>query len=177
MTRNGNRDPHAAPHGAYPCRGADQWCVIAVFSDEEWCAFCRATGHPEWCDDTRFARLPARKQNEDALDQLIAEWTAQRTPHEVMETLQAVGVRAGVVNHLKDLFCDPQLKHRNQWRELPHAELETFHYEAPPYMLSETPCELRPSPLIGEHNRYVFGEIFGMSDEEIEQLMKDGVIE
>lgn len=177
MTHDGNRDPYAAPHGAYPCRGDDRWCVIAVFSDNEWRAFCAASGHPHWLSDSRFATLAARKQNEDALDRLVGEWTSQFTPQEVMEQLQAAGVAAGVVNTLGDLFGDPQLTHRRIWRELPHAELETFHYEAPPYDLSETPADLHPSPLLGEHNRYVLGEILGMADAEIDELIKQGVIE
>ncbi len=176
MTPNGNRNPNAAPHGAYPCRGDDRWCVIAVFADEEWRALCDVA-NPEWANDPRFATLAARKENEDELDQMIGAWTAQFTPREVMEKLQAVGVAAGVVNTLGDLFSDPQLKHRNIWRELPHAELERFHYEAPPFDLSETPADLRPSPLLGEHNHYVYGELLGMPDAEIEELTKQGVIE
>src|SRR5438093_10878407 len=43
----GNRDPHAAPHGVYPSRGEDQWCEIAVFNDNEWCALCRAAETPQ----------------------------------------------------------------------------------------------------------------------------------
>jgi crotonobetainyl-CoA:carnitine CoA-transferase CaiB-like acyl-CoA transferase len=177
MTHDGNHDPFAAPHNAYPCRGDDQWCVIAVFSDDEWRALCNASDHPEWISDPRFATFAARKQNEDALDQLIAQWTIQFAPRAVMEKLQAVGVAAGIVNHLGDLFCDPQLKHRNIWRELSHAELEKFDYEAPPFNLSETPAELHPSPLLGEHNRDVFGGILGLSDGEIDALTQQGAIE
>jgi crotonobetainyl-CoA:carnitine CoA-transferase CaiB-like acyl-CoA transferase len=177
MTHDGNHDPYAAPHNAYPCRGDDQWCVIAVFTDEEWRALCHASDHPEWITDPRFATFAARKQNEDALDQLIAQWTIQFAPRAAMEKLQAAGVAAGIVNHLGDLFCDPQFKHRRIWRELPHAELEKFDYEAPPFNLSETPAELRPSPLLGEHNRDVFGGILGMTDAEIDALTQQGAIE
>ena len=177
MNHDGNRNPHAAPHGAYPCRGEDCWCVIAVFTDEEWQSFCRVANHSDWANDARFATLAARKQNEDELDRLVGEWTAQFTPQEVMEKLQAVGVQAGVVNTLGDLFSDPQLQHRNIWRDLPHAELEQFYYEAPPFALLDTPADLRPSPLLGEHNREVFGGILGMSDAEIDELTKQGVIE
>ncbi len=176
-TRSGNRDPNAAPHNAYPCRGDDRWCVIAVFHDDEWRAFCQVAGHPEWAEDPRFATLAARKENEDELDRRVGAWTAQYEPRQVMEKLQAAGVAAGIVNTLGDLFCDPQLKHRNIWRELPHAELERFHYEAPPFTLSETPAELRPSPLLGEHNRKVYGEFLEMSDAEVGQLIAEGVIE
>lgn len=177
MTRMGNRSPHAAPHGAYPCRGEDRWCVIAVRNEEEWQALCRATGHPEWAEDARFESLAARKAHEEVLDALVGAWTAARVPEEVMQTLQAAGVPAGVVNRLGDLFSDPQLVHRRVWRELPHPELERFHYEAPPFTLSETPAALRRSPLLGEHNRYVYREILGLEDAEIERLMADGVIE
>ncbi len=176
-TRMGNRSRHAAPHGAFPCRGEDRWCVIAVSTEGDWRAFCQATGHPEWAEDVRFGSLAARKAHEDELDALIGAWTSRQTPEEVMETLQAARVNAGVVNRLSDLFADPQLIHRRTWRELSHPVLERFHYEAPPFILSETPAELRRSPLLGEHNQRVYREVLGLSDREIELLVADGVIE
>ena len=177
MTHDGNRDPSAAPHGVYPCCGDDAWCAIAAYDDDDWRALCGAVGHSEWADDPRFRTLGARKQTEDELDRLIGEWTIQFTPREAMEKLQSAGVAAAVVHSLGDIFSDPQLAHRHIWRELPHAELGSFHYEAPPFELSETPSEQYPSPLLGEHNRYVFGEILGMSDAEIDELTKQGVVE
>ena len=47
-----------APHGVYKCDGFDKWVAIAVGSEEEWSAFCQATGHPEWAEDPRFADTP-----------------------------------------------------------------------------------------------------------------------
>ena len=87
QNRQGNRLPYAAPHGAYRCQGDDRWCVIAVFSDDQWRALCQAIGDPQWCHEKRFATLQARKQNEDELDRLIEGWTGTRTAEEVMETL------------------------------------------------------------------------------------------
>ncbi len=177
MTPQGNRDPNAAPHGAYRCRGEDRWCVIAVFTDAEWQALCQVAGHAEWAQDPRFRTLADRKAHEDDVDRLVGEWAAQCTREEAMEKLQAVGVAAGIVSTLGDLFEDPQLQHRRIWRTLPHEELGPYAYEAPPFTLSETNAELYPSPLLGEHNRQVYGEILGMSDAEIEELTKQGVIE
>ncbi len=177
MAPQANRDPNAAPHGAYPCRGDDQWCVIAVFTDAEWQALCQVVEHPEWAQDPRFRTLADRKANEDELDRRVGEWTAQQTREQVMQKLQAVGVAAGIVSTLGDLFDDPQLQHRRVWRTLPHEELGSYAYEAPPFTLSETNAELYASPLLGEHNRQVYGEILGMSDAEIEELTKQGVIE
>ncbi|RME43462.1 MAG: CoA transferase [Chloroflexi bacterium] len=173
----GNRSSRAAPHNVYPCRGEDAWCAIAVFDQEEWQALCRVIGHPEWISDARFATLEARRRHEDQLDELIAGWTRKFTPQEVMERLQAAGVRAGVVQTIADLFSDPQLAHRQQWRALKHPELGSYEYEAPPFLLSETPARLRrPSPCLGEHNHYVFGELLGLPEDEIQLLIAEGVL-
>jgi len=76
--RNGNRFPHGVPHGVYRCRGVDRWCAIAIFSDDEWKTFCRVIGRPKLSADPRFASFQQRKENEDEIDRLISEWTAER---------------------------------------------------------------------------------------------------
>src|SRR4030042_3484372 len=58
--RIGNSSPYAAPHGAYPCLNGG-WCAIAVCSDEEWRAFCQATGKPSLSIEPKFATLLDRK--------------------------------------------------------------------------------------------------------------------
>lgn len=176
--RQGNRDPYAAPHGCYPCRGEDRWCVIAVGSEEEWQSFCQTTGHPEWAQDPRLATLQARKENEDELDRLVAAWTADYTPQEVMERLQRAGVAAGVVATGQDLHEDPQLRHRQHWRVLEHPEMGPTAYGSPPFQLSRTPWEpCRPAPLLGEHNQYVLQEVLGLSDEELVALLEKGALD
>ncbi len=82
--------------------------------------------------------------------------------------MQAAGVTAGVLQTGEDLLeNDPQLKHRNFFRELDHPEVGKHHVPGPPFKLSETPFELKRAPLVGEHNEYVLKEILGMSDEDM----------
>ncbi len=159
----GNRDPNAAPHGVYPCKGKDEWCAIAVCTDDEWQAFCEAAGKPSWANDSRFNRVEDRKHHEYELDQEITSWSSRLKAGDVMTRLQSFGIRAGVVQSVPDLFSCPQLVHRRQWRRLDHPELESFEHLASPFLLSETPAELRrSSPCLGEHNEYVFGQIVGL---------------
>src|SRR5207249_9352511 len=128
--RAGNRIPHAAPHGAYRCKDnefkdqpEDRWCAIAVFDEQQWCALVAALGSPEWTQDTRFATLAARKQNEDDLDEKLSEWTRERAAEDVMRTLQAHGVPAGVVQNARDLLdCDEHMKARRYYVYLDHPE-------------------------------------------------------
>lgn len=176
--RNGNRDPDAAPHGAYPCKEEDSWCVISVFSEKEWKSLCRAMGDPGWTKEGRFATRRARKESEDELDRRIGEWTSQFGPREVVERLQAAGVEAGMVNTMRDLYSDPQLTHRHQWVELEHPEIGKMHYQSPPFILGTSPgTPRRRDPLFEEHNDYFYRELLGLSQEEYRDFVHDGVID
>ena len=175
--RMGNRDPYMSPHGAFPCQGHDRWANIAVATDEEWQALCRAMGDPEWAREPRFATLLGRKDNEDELEHLIGEWSKGYSPEEVMVLLQGAGVAAGVVSTAQDLFEDPQLKHRGHFVPLEHRVIGVHHYHMPAYRLSKTPAHLdRAAPCLGQDNEFVYKEILGYSDEEVAQLLLDGVI-
>ncbi|MBI4640004.1 MAG: CoA transferase [Candidatus Tectomicrobia bacterium] len=177
MKRRGNHSENAAPHGAYLCLGDDRWCVIAVSTDEEWKAFCQVIGNPEWTHDPKFATLQGRLEHVEELDRLVETWTQNYPPEEVMALMQAAGVPVGVVQSCEDLHHDPQLKHRNFFVWLNHTEVGMSPYDGLQFILSRTPGELRmPAPCIGEHNDYVFKQILGMSDEEVQRLIEEEVI-
>jgi crotonobetainyl-CoA:carnitine CoA-transferase CaiB-like acyl-CoA transferase len=175
--RTGNRTADAAPHGAFRCRGDDRWCAIAVFTDEEWRAFCRAIGGPSWTADARFATPGGRKEHEDELERLVEQWTVGLTPEEVMGGLQSAGVGAAVVATGEDVMAnDPQLRHRCTYRELDHPEMGRHLVHGPAFRMSDLSYHIRRAPLLGEHSEYVLKEILGMLDEEIAQLVVDGVV-
>jgi benzylsuccinate CoA-transferase BbsF subunit len=176
QTRNGNRISYAAPHGVFPCQGDDQWCAIAVFTDNEWEAFCRVIGDPSWTKDLRFATVNSRKENEDALEELVAKWTEQRSAEEVMQIMQAAGVPAGMVETVEDLVKhDPQLKERQFMLPLKHPVMGVFNHPNPPFRLQGTAAQVRTSPCLGEHTEYVCTEFLGMSNDEFVELYRQGV--
>jgi len=176
--RMGNRSDQAAPQGAYRCLGEDRWCAISVTSDEEWQSFCRVISNPDLTNNPRFATLQARQENEAELNIIIEEWTATHLAEEVMTMLQAAGVAAGVLQTGEDLLeHDPQLKFRNFFWELEHPEVGTYRSARPSFLLSESPCELKRAPLMSEHNEYVLKELLGMSDEEVAELVIEGILE
>jgi crotonobetainyl-CoA:carnitine CoA-transferase CaiB-like acyl-CoA transferase len=177
MRRQGNRDPHMAPHGAYRCQGDDRWCVIAVASDAEWRRLCEVAGHPEWQQDPRFITLADRLRHADALDALVESWTRTQRDEEVMTRLQAAGVAAGVVKNMRDLHTDPQLQHRDFWIELDHSEVGPLKLEGHQFRFSTLPSRPRfARPELGEHNAYVLGELLGLSTAEIQRLEAEGIV-
>ena len=175
--RDGNNDEVMAPHGCYPCRGEDHWVTIAVSGEEEWQAFCNAIGGPDWTDDRMFADAASRRQYQSELDRLVAEWTRQHTDYEVMEVLQSVGIAAMPTFSGGMIPRDPHLKERGILAEVEHPEIGKRMVVGPPWRLSATPARIpRAAPLIGEHNRYVLGEMLGMSRDEIDRLVEEDVV-
>jgi crotonobetainyl-CoA:carnitine CoA-transferase CaiB-like acyl-CoA transferase len=55
--RQGNRDQHLAPQGAYPCAGGDEWCAITISDDAAWARFVDVLGSPPWAADTAYATV------------------------------------------------------------------------------------------------------------------------
>jgi crotonobetainyl-CoA:carnitine CoA-transferase CaiB-like acyl-CoA transferase len=174
--RDGNRLSYAAPHGVYRCRGEDRWVSITVFTDDEWSAFCNAIGNPDWTKDRKFNTLSNRKTNEDNLDTFLEEFTKKHTAEEIEGKLQTMGVCAHVVQTAFDLFSDPQLKHRQHFKYMEHPVIGRHAYDAPSGRLSKTPYQMGPAPLIGQHNEYILKEVLGLSDNDVADLLIEGVI-
>jgi benzylsuccinate CoA-transferase BbsF subunit len=173
----GNRSDLAAPQGVYACLGEDRWCAITVASESDWQNFKKALDFPAWAENERFATLPGRQQFCDELDQKINTWTQQHWAEDATAILQSAGIAAEVVKNSADLASDPHLKQRDFFIHLDHPEMGDTVSEASPIRLSETPAQYRrAAPLKGQDNQYVLGTLLGMTEGEIENLRKVGVI-
>jgi crotonobetainyl-CoA:carnitine CoA-transferase CaiB-like acyl-CoA transferase len=136
--RTGNDDPEASPHGAFLC-GDGRWLALSCWSDAE------------------RARLPSN----------LEDWLGARTADAAASELQAVGVHAHPVNSVADLFSDPQLAARGQWRRRVHDVIGEHSYCGPAFALSETPGDVTgPAPTLGRDNEEVFRGLLGLSAEE-----------
>ncbi len=177
--RMGNRLEYAAPHGVYRCLGQDQWCAIAAFDEDEWHSLCHVMGRDDLLQDARFGSLAARQKNAGELDRIIEAWTEMRPAMGVMESLQKAGVRAGMVQNVEDLLLrDPHLRERGHWVTVPHPEAGKLVGEGWGFRFMDGPKpRFERPPLLGEHNDYVLGQILKMPEEEINQLIIDGVID
>jgi benzylsuccinate CoA-transferase BbsF subunit len=176
-TRLGNRARDAAPQGAYPCAGTDQWCAIAVESDDQWRALRSALGEPDWARSEALDTTAGRLAAHDAIDEQLSTWTRSQEPRKVMETLTAAGVPAGVVQRSSDLLVDPQYRHRGFWREYEHPEIGLAPYPGPPIRIQGYDAGARArDPLFNEHTVEVLSQVLGMSDEEIAAGFASGAI-
>lgn len=171
----GNRSPSAAPHGAYPCRGPDQWCAIACETDAQWTALRKAVGDPR-LDDPNLQSPGGRKAQEDLVDAILSSWTASQDKHVLAAHLRALGVPAGAVQDGRDVFTDPELRASGHYVRVEHPTMGASDMPGPPMRFSRSTIEVRPAPLLGQHNRDVFVGLLGLPEAEIAGLEAEGVL-
>ena len=172
----GNGSTRYAPHGAYPCRGDDAWCVIAVRDDEEWQALKLAMRSPTWSEDEGLSTVEGRLARSEELDRRIGDWTRDFSPHQVMQILQRAGVPAAAVQDGEHLFMDPHLRERGFVTEIDHPETGPVEYAGPCVGLSRTPGRLDWWRSGGQDNEYVLGGLLSMPRDEIRRLEQAGVL-
>lgn len=174
--RIGNRHPFYAPHGCYPAAGVNRWFTIACRDDFEFASLAYAMGVPELADDPRFADAAARHKNQAQLDEIIGEWTANKTQDVLSAQLETAGVPCAPVLTPRDIFHDEHLRARRFFERVTHAEAGEWDMERPVYRFAARPARIeRNAPMFGEHNDYVFGEILGLSGEQIAELHARGI--
>ena len=170
--RAGNRHPNIQPQDVFPAK--DGFMVLAVGNDGQFVKLCQAIGHPEWATDPRFVRNSDRVKHEAELTPLLAARFQDFTRGELTALLDAAGVPCGPINTVPDVFADPQVRHRQMLRELPHP-----HGSVPqvvsPIRLQDAPLEYnRPPPLLGQHTAEVLAEL-GLDDAARAALAESGV--
>ncbi|MGH7833468.1 MAG: CaiB/BaiF CoA transferase family protein [Candidatus Binatia bacterium] len=174
----GNRSLNAAPYGPYQCAGNDRWCVIAIYTQEEWARFAGLLEKSGLVPDEQFATHFGRVRHREELDRWVTTWTSRHDPYEVMETLQGIGVCAAVVQDVEDQFKrDRQYADRGFLVKLEEPEAGDVVTEGVPVHLSETPGKVRgTAPLMGEHTYELARELLGLSLEEIRKLDEEKVL-
>ncbi len=165
-------------HEVVPCAGDDEWCAISIRSDDDWRSASAVFGLAELADDPRFATGEARLAHRSELVAQVSTWTRDRTPQEVAEALQSAGVPAGQMNRPPDILEDPQLCERKLFSDMRHPLFDhPLAAETGPAPFRHIPpAPQRPAPLPGQDTREICHKVLGMSSEETDQLIHDGVL-
>ena len=175
--RVGNRDGRKAPRNVFRCLGEEKWVAISVETDAQFRGLAEASGNPSWADDPRFATVPARLENQDALEALVQQWTAGLEVEAVVASLQAAGVPAAPVFDSAEVLADPHLVERGFVAPLEHPVAGTRPVTTLPWAADGRRVDdLRPAPTFGQHNQWVLKELLQVPDEEYERLVSSGAV-
>jgi crotonobetainyl-CoA:carnitine CoA-transferase CaiB-like acyl-CoA transferase len=132
---------------------------------------------PDLAEDARYATTPQRVANREALVPEIARILRGQPIDHWMPLLRDANVPAGPINDFRQVFDDPQIRHREVVQEIDHPLSGRLSMVGNPLKFSETPVEYRRAPpLLGQHTGEVLRELLALDDAAISQLAMDGVI-
>ena len=167
--RAGNAHQNLVPYQVFAA--SDGHLIVAVGNDSQFRNYCGAIGLPELSADPRFSTNPQRVKNREELVPLLAERMATGERDHWLAALEGVGVPAGPINTLDQVYEDPHVLARGMKRELPHPAAGKVPMAASPLKFSGSPVAYRrPPPMLGEHTGQVLSERLGLSAEEIQAL-------
>jgi formyl-CoA transferase len=173
--RWGNAHPNLLPYEVFPT--ADGHLILGAGNDSQWASFCSAAGRHDLASDPRFRTMPDRIRNREALIPIIQGIMKTRANHDWIERLEAANVPCGPINSYKEVFEDPQVRHRGLKVEMPHPLAGSIAGVASPMRLSETPVTYdAPPPLLGQHTREVLASVLGLSGGELDRLAARKII-
>lgn len=169
--RAGNAHQNLVPYQVFAA--ADGHLIVAVGNDGQFRAYCGVIGHPELAEDARFKTNSNRVINRDLLVPLLVDAMKKQARDHWLEKLEQVGVPAGPINTIDQVYDNPQVKAREMLRHLPHKSAGQAPVGASPLRFSDSPVQYRhAAPLLGEHTEQVLRDRLGLSDEEIRNLTR-----
>jgi len=178
VQRRGNRVTALAPTDLYPCApgGPNDYAFLITTTQAMWESLLTAIGRADIIVDPRFADQRNRNKHFDELFAAIAAWTRQRDKFEVMRVLGEVGVPCGAVLDSGDVLANEHLKARGMITTIEHPTRGTFTMPGCAVQLSDSPVEVQPAPLLGQHNAEVYGALLGLTTAALAGLKEKGIL-
>lgn len=174
--RTGNRLRNAAPLDNWETADG-QYISIAAPGDQLFPRLARAIGQPELVDDPRFATLPQRAKNADAINDIVAQWCKRHDAAEIERIMLEQDVPVARALNIADVVADPHYIARESFVTVDDPMVGPIKQPAVFPRFSATPGSIRyPAPALGEHNAEVYGELLGLGAEQLDELRAAGVI-
>jgi len=165
--RVGNRLDASAPRNAYRTAD-DRWLAISSASPSVAQRVYRVVGRPELADDPRYVDPVQRQERAHEVDEIVADWVAERTLDEAMKVFEAADVTAAPVYDASQLLHDEHLRARGFFVEVEDGDLGQVTVQAPVAQLSETPGGIQHlGRALGADNEAVFGTLLGCDPERL----------
>jgi len=149
-----------------------QWVCEEGFCDE-------ATRDKDWVAfGSIFLGEPAALKEYDRLVGIVARFSASKTKEELLREALKRALLIAPVQTTEEVLASEQLAAREYWQALEHPELgQTVRYPGPFAKFSAAPLRYRRRPpTIGEHNREIYCGELGLTEQQLADMQRNGVI-
>lgn len=173
--RYGNAHSSLVPYQAFTT--ADGEIVVAIGNDSQWQRFCTALERPDLAASPRWRKGEGRIVGREDLIPQLAQTMKSRGSADWIARLEAQGLPCGPINDYRQVFEEPQVKHRELRVGLDRSDGGRVDTIASPMRLQGTPIEYEQAPpILGEHTDEVLSRVLGKSAEEIVALRTQSAI-
>jgi len=177
VPRSGNASGGGQPGWALRCKpGGPNDYMYCIIQPQGWKPWMEIIGRPELIDDAAYATPRARLDKLSAIFAMLEEWTLQHTKAEVMAMLNEHEIPCGPILDMKELIEDQALIERGIVVDVPHPERGDFKNVGCPLRLSDSPVEIKSSPLLSEHTEEILAEVMGLDKAAVDKLREEGAV-
>jgi formyl-CoA transferase len=178
VPRAGNASGGGQPGWILKCKGWEtdpNAYIYFITQAAVWPAVCKVIGEESWATDPAYATPQARLLHLKPIFKRIEQWTMTKTKFEAMEILNEYDIPCGPILSMKEIAADESLRASGTIVEVDHPKRGKYLSVGNPIKLSDSPTEVKRSPLLGEHTEEVLAEL-GYGKDVIAALRADRVI-
>jgi len=177
VPRAGNASGGGQPGWIIKCKGweSDPNAYLYFITQAPvWKAICSVIGKEEWISDPNYATPNARLPRLKEVFATVEAWTMKRTKFEAMAQFNKHDIPCGPILSMEELAAEPSLRATGTVVEVDHPTRGQYLTVGNPIKMSDSPTEVKRSPLLGEHTAEVLAEL-GFSQAEIAALRAENV--
>src|ERR1700729_4310757 len=177
--RAGNDSGGGQPGWILKCKGWEtdpNAYIYFITQAPVWAEICDLIGKPEWKTDPDYAAPPARLPRLRHIFDTIEEWTKTKTKFEVMNECNKVDIPVGPILSMKEIAEEKSLRDTGTVVEVDHPGRGKYLTVGNPVKMSDSPADVRRSPLLGEHTEEILRKVLGYSEKDVAGIKLSGAI-
>jgi formyl-CoA transferase len=162
VPRGGNASGGGQPGWILKCKGWEtdpNAYIYFITQAPVWEKICKVIGKEEWLTHPDYATPEARLPRLMAIFGTVEEWTKTKTKFEAMDILNQYDIPCGPILSMKELAEEPSLRKTGTVVEVDHPTRGKYLTVGNPIKMSDSPSEVKRSPLLGEHTEEVLAEL------------------
>jgi formyl-CoA transferase len=179
VPRSGNDSGGGQPGWILKCKGWEKdpnAYIYFITQAPVWEPICKIIGKEEWITHPDYAKPEARLPRLKHIFATIEEWTKTKTKFEAMDILNEYDIPCGPILSMKELLEEPSLRKTGTVVEVDHPTRGKYFTVGNPIKLSDSPSEVKRSPLLGEHTDEILRQVLGFDDKKVQEFKNSGAL-
>src|SRR3984885_8877833 len=179
VPRAGNDSGGGQPGWILKCKGFEtdpDAYIYFITQAPVWGKISEVIGKKEWITHPGYATPEARLPRLKAIFATIEEWTKTKTKFEAMDILNEFDIPCGPILSMKELLEEPSLRKTGTVVEVDHPTRGKYWTVGNPIKLSDSPSEVKRSPLLGEHTDEILRQVLGYDDKKVQEFKESGAL-